>query len=246
MISEFEPYSREAHIRRFNEHLTMAVETGEVISPCGSWMDEETQFALREVAAAFPDPDPALIAEARASFGRQLDGTHAAERQAEWDAWLNAYGSTWPQTPFAQSVTAAFKHVLRFIEHPAQYEEADAARTQLDAALTDTAGDPRRELIVEQLRAMLDELDVIPDYDISLTSRRGDTERFASSVERAFTQLVKAAEAEPDAQLSWVPIELNRAARCRPPSTRWRRDFGIVLERLGLILAGVEIDRAEG
>ncbi len=125
------PDSPEALIERFNEYLMRAVVHGLGGTHCGSWFDEETQFALSEVAAAFPDPDPALIAEARASFGRQLDGTHAAERQAEWDAWASAYGSTWPQTPFAQSVTAAFKHVLRFIEHPAEYEEADAVRAEL-------------------------------------------------------------------------------------------------------------------
>lgn len=244
MISESEPYSREAHIRRFNENLATAVEKGEV-SFCGSWLDEQTLIALREVAAAFPDPDPAVIAEARAAFGRQLDGTHAAERQAEWDAWAGAYGSTWPQTPFAQAVTAAFQHVLRFIEHPAEYEETDAARTELDAAQAQSAGDSHRERIIGQLRAMIGELDVIPDYEIPIPNRRGETEEFAACAERAFRQLAKAAEGEPDAQLRWVPVELNRAARCRPPSTRWRRDFGIILERLSLILAGFATDRPD-
>lgn len=239
------PDSPEALIERFNEYLMRAVVHGLGGTHCGSWFDEETQFALSEVAAAFPDPDPALIAEARASFGRQLDGTHAAERQAEWDAWASAYGSTWPQTPFAQSVTAAFKHVLRFIEHPAEYEEADAVRAELEAAQTHTAGDPHRERIVQQLRAMIDELDVIPDLTVLFDIRPGETKRFAECIQRAFTQLAKAAEAEPDAMLSWVRIELNRAARCRPPSTRWRRDFGISLERLGLILAEFETDHTD-
>lgn len=239
------PESPEALIERFNEYLMRAVVDGRGGTHCGSWFDAETQFALSGIAAAFPDPDPALIVEARASFGRQLDGTHAAERQAEWDAWASAYGSTWPQTPFAQSVTAAFQRVLRFVAHPAEYEEADSARVELDVALTGAGGDPRRERIVEQLRAMIDELDAIPDYEIPLATRRGDTEAFAGSVGRAFTQLAKAAEAEPNAMLSWVRIELNRAARCWPPSTRWRRDFGIILERLSLILAEFETDNMD-
>lgn len=235
------PESPEALAERFNEYLARAVVDGRGGTHCGSWFDKETQFALSAVAAAFPDPSPALIAEARASFDRQLDGTHAAEREAEWDAWASAYGSTWPESsPFALSVTATFEHILRFIARPAEYEEAEATRTKLHAARAHTAGNPRRELIVEQLEAMIDELDVIPDYDIPCDSRPGVVEEFGGCAKRALDQLVKAAEAEPDARFHWAPVELNRAARCRPPSTRWRRDFGIILERLRLILAGLE------
>lgn len=242
MITESEPYSREAHIRRFNEYLAAAVEEGEHAGGCCTWMDEETTAAIARVARAHPNPDPALIEAARAEFSLQLDGTHAAEVQAYFD---QAY-ATWPQSPFAHSVRTAFEHVLRFIDRPAEYEEADAARTKLDGALTETSGNPRRRVIVEQLRMMIDELDVIPDYEIPIDSGPGQTDAFAGSVERALKQFVNFAEAEPEANLSWARIELGSAARRRPPSTRWRRDFGIIIERLGRILAAFEPGRADG
>ncbi len=58
---------------------------------CWSFLAEQTMRALERVEDASPDPEPALIAAAREEFERQLDGTHAAETKAEWDAWLRKY-----------------------------------------------------------------------------------------------------------------------------------------------------------
>lgn len=58
---------------------------------CGSFLTEQTAAALERIARARPNPDPTLIAAALEEFERQLDGTHAAETKAEWDAWLRKY-----------------------------------------------------------------------------------------------------------------------------------------------------------
>ena len=74
--------------------------------------------AIDQVAAAHPNPDPALIRAARAEFAKELDGTHAAEDGAWWRAHLSAGYSEWPQTPFSDSVKTAFDHVLTLRERP--------------------------------------------------------------------------------------------------------------------------------
>lgn len=202
MICDSEPYSREAHIRRFDSALARAINDGETVAPCGSWLDGETLFSLRKVAAAFPDPDPALIEAAREEFGRQLDGTHAVRRQAEWDA------------------------------HAAVYEEADRVRAELAAAQPHTAGDLDRELIVAQLLLMVEKLDVIPDYSLKMDGGPEDVRKFSADVERALRQLMNFAGNRQEQHLDYFWDKLESAAECRPPSTNAARDFEIVMAQL--------------
>ena len=210
----------------------MAINDGEAVAPCGSWLDGETLFSLRKVAAAFPDPDPALIEAAREEFGRQLDGTHAVRRQAEWDAHAAVYFAPWPQNPFADAVKAAFSHVLKFIACPAVYEEADRVRAELAAAQPHTAGDLDRELIVAQLLLMVEKLDVIPDYSLKMDGGPEDVRKFSADVERALRQLMNFADNRQEQHLDYFWDKLESAAECRPPSTNAARDFEIVMAQL--------------
>jgi len=235
VICDSEPYSREAHIRRFDSALARAINDGETVASCGSWLDAETLFALRKVAGAFPDPDPALIEAAREEFGRQLDGTHAVRRQAEWDAHAAVYFAAWPQNPFADEVKAGLSHVLEFIACPAVYEEADRARAALAAARSRSAGDPDRELIVEQLLLMVEKLDVIPDYSLKMDGGPEDVRKFSSDIERALRQLMNFAENRQEQHMDYFWDKLESAAECRPPSTNAARDFEIVMAQLRFI-----------
>lgn len=235
MICDSEPYSREAHIRKFDRALALAVNDGQTVAPCGSWLDQETLLSLQKVAGAFPDPDPALIEAAREEFGRQLDGTHAARRQAEWEALAAAYFASWPQNPFANVVNAAFSHVLEFIACPVVHDEADRARAELAAAQARAAGDPDRELIVEQLLLMVEKLVAIPDYSLQMDDGPEDVRTFSADVERALLQLLNFAENRKETHLNYFWDKLESAAECRPPSTTAARDFEIVIAQLRFI-----------
>ena len=169
MIGMPAPYDRVAHIERFNEYLIRAVVKGELCTGGGAMVDHHTMGAIDQVAAAHPNPDPALIRAARAEFAKELDGTHTAEDGAWWRATLSAGYSEWPQTPFSDSMKTAFDHVLTFVNGPWAPEELDYARENLASAVSAATAVPqlpRQALIVMLLRAMIDEVAVIPDYQI--------------------------------------------------------------------------------
>ncbi|MEZ5130365.1 MAG: hypothetical protein R2763_01375 [Mycobacterium sp.] len=198
-------------------------------------MDEETTAAIARVARAFPSPDPALIEAAREEFAKQLDGTHAAKRKADFDEFVDTYFAAWPQNPFADAMKAGFSHVLEFIACPAVYEEADRARAALAAARSHTAGDLDRELIVEQLLLMVEKLDVIPDYSLKMDGGPEDVRTFSADVERALRQLMNFADNRQEQHLVHFWDKLESAAECRPPSTNAARDFEIVMAQLRFI-----------
>ena len=192
MIGMPSPYDRVAHIERFNEYLIRAVVSGEFCTGGGAMVDHQTMGAIDQVAAAHPDPDPALIRAARVEFAKELDGTHAAEDRAWWRAHLGARYSAWPQTPFSVSVKTAFDHMLTFVNGPWAPEELDYARKNLDSAAPAGAAGPqlsRQALIVMLLRLMIDAVAVIPDCHVGEDTDEAPRRRFAERTRVALKYL---------------------------------------------------------
>lgn len=69
----------------FNLMMQEAIDLGIGNERSETGVDGETQRAIRAVAQGFPNPDPALIRNARKEFAKQLDGTHLRERAAFWE-----------------------------------------------------------------------------------------------------------------------------------------------------------------
>lgn len=243
MIGMPAPYDRVAHIERFNEYLIRAVVKGEFCTGGGAMVDHHTMGAIDRVAAAHPDPDPALIRAARVEFAKELDGTHAVEEGAWWRAHLGAGYSEWPQTPFSVSVKTAFDHVLMFVNGPWSPEELDNARDSLDSAVPAGAGGPqlpRQALIVMILRLMIDAVAVIPDCHIGEDTDEEPRRRFARRTRIALKHLVKFVEEPQSHEFDIARINLKNAAEESSRSSTRRRDFGIIVEHLGLILEALE------
>ena len=243
MIGMPAPYDRVAHIERFNEYLIRAVVKGECCTGGGAMVDHHTMGAIDQVAAAHPNPDPALIRAARAQFAKELDGTHAAEDGAWWRATLSAGYSEWPQTPFSDSVKTAFDHVLTFVNGPWAPEELDYARGNLDSALpAGAAGSQltRQALIVMLLRLMIDAIAVIPDCHVGEDTDEEPRRRFAERTRVALKHLVKFVEEPVSHEFDIVRINLSNAAEESSCSSTRRRDFGLIVEHLRLILEALE------
>lgn len=78
----------------FNRILNEAISLGASGIRSESGLDLETMEAIDYVAQAFPNPDPALIRNARKELAKQLDGTHIRERREMLDAQIqNFYDS---------------------------------------------------------------------------------------------------------------------------------------------------------
>jgi len=243
MIGMPAPYDRVAHIERFNEYLIRAVVKGEFCTGGGAMVDHHTMGAIDQVAAAHPNPDPALIRAARAEFAKELDGTHAAEDGAWWRATLSAGYSEWPHTPFSDSVKTAFDHVLTFVNGPWSPEELDHARDNLDSAVPAGTGGPqlpRQTLIVGILRSMIGEIAVIPDCHIGEDTDEEPQRRFAERTRVALKHLVKFVEGPESHEFDIARTSLESAAEESSCSSTRRRDFGIIVEHLGLILEALE------
>jgi hypothetical protein len=236
------PSSPEELVERFNEYLMRAVVSGQGCTHSGSWFDEFTTAAIEKVAAAHPDSDPDLIAAVRDVFARQCDGTNRRQSKAHWDALISDHYSPWPATAFAKSVRSAFKHVLNAVNDPWEHEEIDHARADLDAAAPHPEENPRRKLVVEHLRSMIDELGIIPDYNIGREVSDWPKEFFLKVAETSLTCAVRFVEEPADDDLTAAHGFLEAAAGATPGSSQARRDFGIVVEHLGCILA--ELDGA--
>lgn len=82
-----EPLSRKQIEANFNLMLQEAIDLGIGGEKTDTGVDPETQAAITAVAQGFPNPDPALIRNARKEFAKQLDGTH----QRETDAFFSDY-----------------------------------------------------------------------------------------------------------------------------------------------------------
>ena len=243
MIGMPAPYDRVAHIERFNEYLIRAVVKGECCTGGGAMVDHQTMGAIDQVAAAHPNPDPALIRAARAEFAKELDGTHTAEDGAWWRATLSAGYSEWPQTPFSDSMKTAFDHVLTFVNGPWSPEELDYARENLAYAVSaDTAVPqlPRQALIVMLMRAMIDAVAVSPDYKIGEDTDEEPQRRFAERTRVALKYLVKFVEEPASHELEISRINLTNAAEESSCSSTRSRYFGIIVEHLRLILEALE------
>lgn len=65
----------------FDELLASVRSGGGIYSESG--LDMETEESLWAIARAYPDVPDRLVEAARATFAGQLDGSHAAARQAE-------------------------------------------------------------------------------------------------------------------------------------------------------------------
>lgn len=252
MMNPCGPPENVAELReRFEQYLRRAIDEGGSFTHSGSWFDEQTTMALERISAARPDPDPALIAAARDEFEKQLDGTHRAERKAEWDAAVVEFYPKWPDTPFAEAVRWALEHVIRYVGDPWLFEEADAARADLDAASAHSSDNRDRTLIVERLRQMLGDIDVIPEYEIveepSATAPRSEWPGHAVLVgaRNALASLVWFVEDADRGGLDRARKALEKAAEREPSvGSRRRRDEGYLFEHVRLLLD--ELDGSGG
>lgn len=243
-----------AEIReRFEQYLRRAIDEGGSFTHSGSWFGGEVTRALDRISAARPDPDPALIAAARDEFEKQLDGTHRAERKAEWQAAVVKLYPEWPDTPFAEAVRLALEHVLTYVGDPWLFEEADAARADLDTAAGYASAHHGRTLIVERLRQMLGDIDVIPEYEIveEPSAAKPQTERPGHAVlvgaRNSLVGLVMFVEAKDRGGLEDARIALRKAGKRRPSSgSRRRRDEGYLFEHVGLLLDDLDRGAAAG
>lgn len=236
---------------RFEQYLRRAIDEGGSFTHSGSWFDGEVTRALDRISAARPDPDPALIAAARDEFEKQLDGTHRAESKAEWDAAVLEFSPEWPKTPFAEAVRLALERVLTYIGDPWLFEEADAARADLDTAAGYASDHRGRTLIVERLRQMLGDIDVIPEYEIvetpSATAPRSERPEYAVLVgaRNALASLVWFVEDADRGGLGRAREALAKAAEREPSfGSRRRRDEGYLFDHVRLLLE--DLDRGGG
>ena len=237
------PSSPEALIERFNEHLMRAVVQGRSCVGSQSWMDGRTTIAIEKVAAAHPNPDPALIEAARAEFAKQLDGTHRLEEKAiaaaEWEVAVHAFYPEWTQTPFAESVRSACETLINFMYHPDAWDEIDRAVSELDCAAAYSSGHRSRTIIIEQLRRVMAEVSVIPEYEFVDDELELDCGRFAQLTRNAVRDLVKSVEDPEDGDLDRARHAVETATSLRPGSSRTQRNRGIVVDHLRLILEGL-------
>lgn len=238
-----------AQIReRFEQYLRRAIDEGGSFTHSGSWFDERTTMALERISAARPDPDPALIVAARDEFEKQLDGTHQAEGQAEWDAAVVEFYPEWPNTPFAEAVRLGLDQILTYVGDPWLFEKADAARANLDTAAGYVSDHRGRNLIVERLRQMLSDIHVIPDYEIleesSARTQQSARPGYAVLVgaRNALAGLVWLVEDADHGGLDRARKALEKAAERKPSvGSRRRRDEGYLFDHLQLLLD--ELDR---
>jgi len=201
--------------------------------------------AIDQIAAANPNPDPALIRAARVEFAKELDRTHIAEDRAWWRAHLGAGYSEWPQTPFSDSVKTASDHVLTFVNGPWAPEELRYARESLNAAVAAGVGAPQRSrqtLIVGLMRLMIDAIAVVPDCHVGQDTDEEPKKRFARHTGIALKYLVKfVEEPEPEGlELEVTRRHLNTTADQSSSSSTRSRDFGLIIEHLRLIFEGLE------
>ena len=208
----------------------------------GSFLTEQTAGALERVARSRPNPDPALIADAREEFERQLDGTHGAKLAAS----IMCNYPEWPDTPFAGSVKSAFDHILIYVADPWAHEEADDARADLDRAAEQSSQRRVHILIAEVLRLMLDEIDVIPEYEFvneaKATARwlaqRQDSPAWTYNT---LSALVAYAEGGDQHCLYRAEASLENAEARRPPgNSRRARDEGYIIDHLTALRADLE------
>ena len=260
MMNPCGPPENVAELReRFEQYLRRAIDEG------GSFVHSESCFgglhgrsgfhgkvirALDRISAARPDPDPALIAAARDEFEKQLDGTHRAESKAECDAAVLEFYPEWPKTPFAEAVRLALERVLTYIGDPWLFETADAARVDLDTAAGYASDHRGRTLIVERLRQMLGEIDVIPEYEIvEEPSATAPSQRPEYAVlvgaRNALASLVWFVEDADRGGLGRAREALAKAAEREPSvGSRRRRDEGYLFEYVRLLLE--DLDRGGG
>ena len=234
------PSSDEELIERFNEYLMRAVASGRGCTHSGSWIDELTTMAIEKVAAAQPNPDPELIDAARDAFARQRDGTHRRERGAHFYAQISHSESPWPLTAFAVPVSTGFGHALNRVNDPWGWGEIDRARADLEQAAPHVSGNPNRQLVLKHLDLMLDELTELLEHDIGRELSHWPKELFLTLAETSLTLAVRFVEQTGDDELAAAQHFLDVAAGITPGSTQTQRDFGIVVDHLGRILAGLQ------
>ncbi|MFI2314683.1 hypothetical protein [Streptomyces sp. CB00072] len=78
-------YPTDDELRRIFEETLTAVVAGAGPTSC-SWFDMWTDTTLSEIMEAYPDVTDALIAQARAAFAGQLDGSNSRAYEAAMDA----------------------------------------------------------------------------------------------------------------------------------------------------------------
>ncbi|MFI6937632.1 hypothetical protein ACIBI4_00050 [Streptomyces sp. NPDC050418] len=78
-------YPTDDELRRTFEETLAAVVAGEGSTSCNGF-DAWTDTTLWEIVEAYPDVTDALIAQARAAFAGQPDGSNARAEQAALDA----------------------------------------------------------------------------------------------------------------------------------------------------------------
>lgn len=82
-----EPLTVKQIERNFNLALQEAIDLGNGNANAESGIDPQTYQAIIAVSKSYPNPDPALIRNARKEFAKQLDRTHQREEAARWEKY---------------------------------------------------------------------------------------------------------------------------------------------------------------
>lgn len=143
----------------------------------------------------------------------------------------------WPETLFARAVRRALERILTYVGDPGLVEEADAASAALDAAAGYASDHPARTLIVQRLRQMLRDIDIIPDYQIGGPPRsRRSPHQVLVGARNGLVGLVRFVEDGNRGGLDHARAALQKAAERAPSGhSRRRRDEGYLFDHLGLL-----------
>lgn len=156
----------------------------------------------------------------------------------------------WPETLFARAVHRALERILAYVGDPVLSEEADAAAAALDAATGYASDHSARTLIVERLRQMLRDIDIIPDYEIGEPPRhRRPPYQVLFGARNGLVGLIRFVEDGDRGGLDHARAALRKAAtRERSGHSRRARDEGYLFDYLQRMLEELAASsgRAEG
>ena len=144
----------------------------------------------------------------------------------------------WPETLFARAVHRALERILDYVGDPGCSDGPDAASAALDAAAGYASDHPVRTLIVERLRQMLRDIDVIPDYEIGEPPRcRRPPHQVLVGARNGLVGLVRFVEDGDRGGLDHARAALQKAADREPSRhSRRARDEGYLIDYLQRML----------
>ncbi len=162
---------------------------------------------------------------------------------------MRGCGSTdpdWPETLFARAARRALERILTYVGDPGLVEEADAASAALDAAAGYASDHPARTMIVQRLRQMLHDIDVIPDYEIGEPPRsRRPPHEVLVGARNGVVGIARFVEDGDRDGLDHARAALRKAAKREPSGhSRRARDEGYLFDYMGQLLD--DLDAAAG